>query len=114
MGCEGVDPQGILHLRIREFLSHDHPTKIKQERAGVTKAAKAAYDKLYRAKNFKRIQANHAAYFQRTYDPAEAAKTRKLRMPRHVEYCRQPRYRRYKAAGAAVIPTGHAAIAQND
>lgn len=60
------------------------------------KKEKAAYDRKYREKNAARIKANHAAYFQRTYDPVEAAKERKKRMPKHVEYCRRPEYRAKK------------------
>ena len=60
------------------------------------KEKKAAYDKEYRKKNSERIKANHAAYFQRTYDPVKAAKERKKRMPQHVQYCRQPWYKAWK------------------
>lgn len=59
-------------------------------------ALKAAYDRDYRKKNAVRIKADHAAYFQRTYDPVKAAIERKKKMPVHVEYCRQPIYRAYK------------------
>ena len=62
----------------------------------ISKRQKAAYDRIYRERNKVRIRANHAAYFQRTYDPAKAAVERQLRMPKHVEYCRQPKYRAYK------------------
>ena len=57
---------------------------------------KAAYDRKYRAKNRAHIKANHAEYFQRTYDPAEAAIERKKRAPAHAEYCRQPEYKLWK------------------
>ena len=62
----------------------------------MTKAAKAAYDRLYRKKNRALLKAKKAAYFQRTYDPVKAAKKRKKRMPEHVKYCRQPWYRAWK------------------
>lgn len=62
----------------------------------MTKAEKAAYDREYRKRNRERIKANHAAYFQRTYDPVKAAKERKKKMPQHVEYCRQDWYKAYK------------------
>lgn len=62
----------------------------------ISKKAKAAYDSKYRKKNKKLIRARKAAYFQKTYDPVKAAKERKKRMPQHVLYCRQPRYRAYK------------------
>src|ERR1700690_4365375 len=42
------------------------------------------------------MKAQKAAYFQRTYDPVKAAKERKKRMPTHVAYCRQPKFRAYK------------------
>lgn len=60
------------------------------------KKAKAEYDRKYRKRNKERIKANHAAYFQRTYDPKKAAIKRKKTMPRHVEYCRQPEYKKKK------------------
>lgn len=62
----------------------------------ISKEEKAAYDRKYRAKNRERIRALKAAYFQRTYDPVKAAKERKKRMPQHIEYCRQPKYKAYK------------------
>lgn len=60
------------------------------------KAEKAAYDVEYRRRNVALLKAKKAAYFQRTYDPVKAAADRKLRMPRHVEYCRHPRYKKWK------------------
>ncbi len=57
---------------------------------------KRLYDIQYREKNRKLLKAKKAAYFQRTYDPAQAAVKRKERMPRHVEYCRRPEYRAWK------------------
>lgn len=62
----------------------------------MTKAQKAVYDKKYRARNKERIATRKAAYFQRTYDPVKAAKERKKRMPYHVQYCRQPWYKKWK------------------
>lgn len=62
----------------------------------MTRLAKARYDKRYRERNRERIRANHASYFQRTYDPVKAAKERKKRMPYHVKYCRQPWYVAWK------------------
>ena len=58
----------------------------------ISKVAKAAYDREYRKKNREMLRLKKAAYFQRTYDPVKAAVKRKKRMPRHVEYCRQPKY----------------------
>lgn len=57
---------------------------------------KAAYDADYRKKNRAMLKAKKAEYFQRTYDSVAAAVERKKRMPRHVEYCRQPKYRAWK------------------
>jgi membrane-bound lytic murein transglycosylase len=62
------------------------------------KEQKRLYDVAYRAANLTRIKANKRANFQRTYDPVKAAKERKKRMPKHVEYCRRPEYRRWKSA----------------
>jgi len=62
----------------------------------MTKADKAAYDREYRAKNRDRLKVEKAAYFQRTYDPEKAAIERQKIMPRHIEYCRQPAYKKKK------------------
>lgn len=71
-------------------------------RMGKTKAQrvaeKAAYDAAYRASNAATLKAKKREYHKRTYDPAAAAVVRKANMPRHVEYCRQPEYRRKKKA----------------
>lgn len=60
------------------------------------KADKAAYDRIYRARNLRRIKRRKRDYFQKTYDPKKAAIERKKNMPRHVEYCRRPEYRKKK------------------
>ena len=69
-------------------------------RKGLTKAekvaAKAAYDAEYRAKNAEMLKAKKHAYFKATYDPVAAAEDRKRKMPRHVEYCRRPEYKKWK------------------
>ena len=62
----------------------------------MTKLEKRIYDMAYRKKNRAMLKAKKAAYFQRTYDPAKAAVERKKRMPLHVAYCRQPRYKAWK------------------
>jgi hypothetical protein len=62
----------------------------------ISKKAKAIYDRKYRKRNRASLKAKKAAYFQRTYDPAKAKKERKKRMPQHVEYCRQPKYKAWK------------------
>jgi hypothetical protein len=69
-------------------------------RQGKTKAEKREekrlYDIDYRAKNLPVLKAKKHEYYKRTYDPVEAAKVRKTRMPLHVEYCRQPAYKAWK------------------
>lgn len=57
---------------------------------------KRLYDMEYRRKNRKMLKEKKRTYFQRTYDPVKAAKVRAARMPYHVEYCRQPAYKRWK------------------
>lgn len=59
---------------------------------------KKAYDAEYRKRNREMLKDKKAAYFQRTYDPKQAAEYRKKRMPIHVEYCRNPEYREKKKA----------------
>ncbi len=69
-------------------------------RDGKTKAQrvaeKAAYDAAYREKNRGMLKAKKHERYLRTYDPVEAAVYRKQRMPLHVEYCRQPEYKKWK------------------
>lgn len=69
-------------------------------RDGKTRAeraeAKRLYDIEYRAKNLERILVRKKEYHKRTYDPVKAAEQRKKTMPRHVEYCRRPEYKRWK------------------
>lgn len=61
------------------------------------KALKAEYDRAYREKNREKRKAQKAEYFRRTYDPAAAAIIRKANMPKHVEYCRRPEYKKLKS-----------------
>ena len=68
----------------------------KHKTAAQKKQEKRLYDIEYRTKNRKLLRAKKNAYFQRTYDPNKARIERKKTMPRHVEYCRQPRYKTYK------------------
>ncbi len=58
---------------------------------------KRLYDMEYRQQNMERITKAKRERHKRTYDPAKEAIKRKAKMPRHVEYCRQPAYRVYKA-----------------
>lgn len=60
------------------------------------RAEKAAYDKARREALHHRLRAEKAAYYQRTKDPAKEAAKRKERMPKHIEYCRRPKYREWK------------------
>jgi hypothetical protein len=57
---------------------------------------KRIYDAARRIREADRLRVQKAAYHQRTYDPAKAAVVRAARMPRHIEYCRQPAYRAWK------------------
>jgi hypothetical protein len=57
---------------------------------------KRLYDAEYRSKNLAMIKAKKAAHFRATYDPKKARIDRKKKMPRHVEYCRRPEYKRWK------------------
>ncbi len=61
------------------------------------KQIKARYDEKYRAINAQKIKSNKREYFAKTYDPRKARIARAKMMPRHVEYCRRPEYRKYKA-----------------
>ncbi len=59
-------------------------------------AEKREYDAEYRQKNLALIKAKKREYFKRTYNPEKARIERKKRMPKHVEYCRRPKYKVYK------------------
>lgn len=61
------------------------------------KAAKALYDENYRKLHAERLKANKAAYYQRTRDPEKERVLRKARAQQHIEYCRRPEYKAYKA-----------------
>jgi hypothetical protein len=61
------------------------------------RASKKAYDANRRKELSVEIKAAKADYYQRTRDPAKESEKRKERMPRHVEYCRRPEYRAWKA-----------------
>lgn len=84
------------------------------------RAAKAAYDVEYRNRDVGARKAAKAEYHRRTYNPMTAAGKRKARMPSHVEYCRRPEYRKWKAeydrkylARKQFGPFGEAAIILN-
>jgi hypothetical protein len=61
------------------------------------KEQKAIYDATYRLRDIAARKAKKAAYYQRTHDPAKEAAARKLKMPKHIEYCRQPKYKAWKS-----------------
>jgi hypothetical protein len=69
-------------------------------RSSLTKAEKIVlkkiYDKNYRTKNKAILKQKKHVHFKKTYDPVKASLVRKERMPIHVEYCRQPKYKDYK------------------
>lgn len=58
---------------------------------------KRLYDAAYRARDPDKRKAAKAAYYQRTRNPEKERDRRKARMPLHVEYCRRPEYRAWKA-----------------
>lgn len=60
------------------------------------KQIKSEYDKEFRIKNKDRLKKIKAEYHKKNYDPVKAAIYRKSRMPYHVEYCRQPKYKKWK------------------
>jgi hypothetical protein len=59
---------------------------------------KQLYDKLYRMRNKELLKAKKAEYFKKNYDPEKARIKRKKNMRLHVQYCRSPKYKRYKKA----------------
>lgn len=61
------------------------------------RAAKAAYDAEYRERNRAGLKAKKAAYYASNVDREREREVRKKRMPRHVEYCRRPEYKKWKA-----------------
>ena len=61
------------------------------------KAAKKAYDAVYRVRDPAALKAKKAEYYQRTRDPEKEAAIRKARMHLHVEYCQRPEYKAWKS-----------------
>lgn len=59
--------------------------------------AKRLYDEAYRAKHLASIKAKKAAHYKVASDPEKERVYRKAHMHRHVEYCRRPEYRQWKA-----------------
>jgi hypothetical protein len=64
---------------------------------GQKKESKRLYDAQRRAEKAAEISVKKAAYYQRTRDPVKERERRLANMGRHVEYCRRPEYRAYKA-----------------
>ncbi len=62
------------------------------------KEQKRIYDAQRRIEQANQLRGKRAAYYQRTRNPAKEREHRAAHMDRHVEYCRQPEYRAYKAA----------------
>lgn len=60
------------------------------------KQLKSEYDRKYRELNQELLKPKKSEYHKKTYDPIKAAIIRKEHMPKHVEYCRQPEYRKKK------------------
>jgi len=61
------------------------------------KNAKRIYDARRRVEKATELRAQKAAYYQRTRDPVKERERRQKNMSGHVEYCRRPEYRAYKA-----------------
>jgi len=76
-------------------LARRRPTDVTPDQL---KAAKAAYDREYRAANRERLAQQKRDHYEanRQRILAEMAEYRKVRMPAHVEYCRKPEYRAKK------------------
>jgi hypothetical protein len=60
------------------------------------KKQKADYDKQYRKNNANKIKLSKHNYYKETYDPLKASIDRKKNANKHLEYCRQPKYKTYK------------------
>lgn len=60
------------------------------------KEIKRLYDIEYRKKNLELIKQKKHKWFKQSYDPIKAAAERKIKMPKHVEYCRRPEYVQWK------------------
>lgn len=62
------------------------------------KADKSAYDAIYREKNREAKKQYHHEWYKANRNPEKEREARKDKMPRHVEYCRQPQYKAWKQA----------------
>jgi hypothetical protein len=60
------------------------------------KLLKSKYDKEYRDKNAIKLKLSKHNYYKETYDPLKASIDRKKNANKHLEYCRQPKYKTYK------------------
>lgn len=79
--------------RVCSGLGRRKPPKSEAQR----KLEKKLYDEEYRMRNFAERKVQKHAYHLATYDPEKERVKRKAKMPRHVEYCRQPEYKRWKS-----------------
>lgn len=79
--------------RVCSGLGRRQPPKTEAQR----KLEKKLYDHEYRLRNLEERKAQKRAYHLATYDPEKERVKRKAKMPRHVEYCRQPEYKRWKS-----------------
>lgn len=57
---------------------------------------KYEYDKKFREDRKDQIKIKKQEYHKKTYNKEKAALERKEKMPKHIEYCRQPEYKKYK------------------
>jgi hypothetical protein len=101
--CGAVVPQP--QRAIRRAIREGKPLYCDRECAGLArrvsveqkKEAKRLYDAQRRVERAAELRAEKAAYYQRTRDPVKEREVRRKNMGRHVEYCRRPEYRAYKA-----------------
>jgi hypothetical protein len=73
------------------FNSIRTPEQIKKDRI-----KKSKYDKDRREKLGETLLKRRRECWKRNYDPVKASIVRKKNMHKHVEYCRQPEYRKWK------------------
>lgn len=102
-GCEADKPAGYVNRARKSglpiYCSRKHYGLARRKfKPKVQKVAeKRVYDMEYRRRNRAHLKTMKRAYFQRTYDPVKAAERRKARMTYHIQYCRDPAYKRWKS-----------------
>jgi len=77
--------------RVCAGLGRRHNKTVEQK-----KAEKAEYDREFRRKNAEKLKVQKAASHKLRYDPIKQREYNQKRMPKHVEYCRQPEYKKKK------------------